>query len=87
MEHLYGNAVRLFSIFMLAAADSLFYYIDRRLPIVHRPGEFISQTQRKCAPSKLSAHGSRSILFVLFFLFFPIASVDDTGRLIVYHDK
>lgn len=52
-----------FSIFMRAAADSLFYYIARLLPIVHRPGEFISQTQRKSDPSKLSARGSRFALF------------------------
>jgi len=54
---------------MWAAADSLFYYIDWRLPIVHRLGEFVSQSHRKCALSKLSAYRSRFILFVLFIYF------------------
>jgi hypothetical protein len=66
-----------FSIFMWAAADSLFYYIARLLPIVHRLEEFISQTQRKSDPSELSARESR------FAIYFPIVDRKLTNELTI----
>lgn len=48
----------LFSIFMRAAADSLFYYIPSRLPIVHPLAEFISHVHRNFSTRKYYANST-----------------------------